>query len=343
MKYSLNKDTFEVRELFNPSLKESGKYYYYVLEKSGISHKEAKKRIGVKSWFCGVKDKNAKTKQWFCTEEAIEEVNFPDFKVKYRGCSSERIFVGKHKGNVFSVKVEFEEGDEKALKHFKATSELVCNYFGEQRFSKNNIETAKFVFARDYESALKVFLTSKSVFDSEKSSRIKKAVAEKWGNWESILNDAEVSGTKKAVLFEFLKNNPTDFVSAFLHAEPKSVGIMVKAAQAMRFNEALNKLAVERKPKNINAQIMGQDGFEKPFFMRASKAFTREITIEPTEFEKNFRKSALVRKTFFSAKKFNARKISETSYELNFELGRGEYATVFLKFLSAWILNSKKS
>ncbi len=342
MKYKLNPETFSVRELFNPTLGNSGKYYYYILDKEGISHKEAKKRIGVKAWFCGVKDKNASTKQWFCTEEPVEEVNEPDFKIKFRGNSNERIFVGKHKGNVFNVTVEFEEGDLKAIKHFKASNELVCNYFGEQRFSKNNVESARLIAKGDYENALKVFVTKASKFDTPKSAKIKEIVLKNWGNWEKIMQDVEVKETKKVILFEYLKKNPLDFKGAFLHAEPKSVKILVKTAQAMRFNEKLNELAKERKPDNIYAQIVGQNDDKPQFAMSSSKAFTRELTIEPTEFEKNFRKGTLVRRTFTSAGKFNARNVKDNIFELNFELGRGEYATVFLKFLSAWLEKNKK-
>jgi len=341
MKYILTPKNFTVRELFNPKLGESGKYYYYVLEKEGISHKEAKKRIGVKAWFCGVKDKNASTKQWFCTEEPVDDSNTPEFRVKFRGNSSERIFVGKHKGNVFNVIVDFEEGEEKIIKHFKASNELVCNYFGEQRFSKNNVEVARIIAKSDYELALKTFLTKSSKFDTPKSTKIKEIVASNWGNWEKIMQDKEIKETKKIELFEYLKNNPSNFKDAFLHAEPKSVKILIKTAQAMRFNEKLNELAKEKKPNNIYAQIVGQNDKEVEFALSSSKAFTRELSVEPTEFEKKFRKGTLIRRTFFAAGKFNARRLKDNKFELSFELGRGQYATVFLKFLNAWLAKNK--
>jgi len=334
MQYTLSPSNFEVRELFNPQLKATGHYLYYILEKKGISHKQAVKRIGVTCWFCGVKDKNASTKQWFCTNEKIDETNEPDFKIKFKGYSDEKIFVGKHKGNAFTIKIELNKEEQKSLKHFKAKNEYVCNYFGEQRFSENTIEICKSIEEKNYESALKLFLTKGSKFDSDKSRTMKKVIEENWGNWKNILEHEEIKDTGKVVLFEYLEKNPTNFEGAFLHTEEKSTKTLIKAAQALRFNYDLNKMAKEKKPKNITAQIAGQD-----LEISASKAFPRKITINPTEFEVNFRKSFFERKTFFTAEKFRARILGKNEFELTFDLQKGSYATVFLKFLDSWLKN----
>ncbi|MFA6065199.1 MAG: tRNA pseudouridine(13) synthase TruD [archaeon] len=334
MNFVLTPESFEVRELFNPQLKPTGHYLYYLLEKKGISHKEATKRIGASAYFCGVKDKNATTKQWFCTSEKIDEVNEPDFKIKFKGCLNERIHIGKHKGNTFSVKVEFTPEEQKSLKHFKAKNELICNYFGEQRFSENTIEICKSLEEKNYEAALKLFLTKNSKFDSDKSRAMKKVIEENWGNWKNILEHEEIKDTGKVVLFEYLEKNPKDFEGAFLYTEEKSTKTLIKAAQALRFNIELNKMAKEKKANNINTQIAGQN-----LLVSASKAFPRKILIRPTKFEENFRKTSLERKTFFSGEKFRARRLDKTRFELTFELQKGSYATVFLSFLDSWLKN----
>ena len=330
MNYLLNPKTFQVNEIFNPQLTKTGEYYYYTLEKKNISHKEATKRIGVRAWFCGVKDKNAHTKQWFCTSESVEEVNEEDFIIKFKGYSNERIHVGKHKGNAFKVIIELPENEFRLLKKFKPKNEFVCNYFGEQRFSENTLDFCKALEEKHYESALKLFLTKRSKFDSEKSGAMKKIIEDKWGEWEKILEQGEIKGTGKVVLFEYLEKNPKDFEGAFDYAEPKSLRILLKAAQAKRFNEKLNEIALQKKPNNIKAQIAGQS-----FCLSASRAFIRKIMISPTQFEKKFRKSDLERETFFTAEKFRVKRTNKTQFELTFELKKGSYATVFLKFLSA--------
>ena len=76
--------------------------------------------------------------------------------------------------------------------------------------------------------------------------------------------------------------------------------------------------------------------------MSASKAFTRKIEILPTEFEKKFRKGTLERRTFFYAEKFKVKKLLDGKAELCFNLSKGCYATVFLKFLESWLSKNQK-
>ena len=334
MNYFLSPCSFQVRELFSPRLSEKG-LYYYTLEKKGVSHKEAVKRIKTKPiWFCGIKDKNARTMQWLCTIERINDIEEKDLIVKFKGCSNERIFVGKHKGNEFKVEAELSEKEQKKISGFKAKKELVCNYFGEQRFCENNIEIIEALERKEYECALRLFLTKKSRFDSEKSTKIKKIIAENWNDWEKISEEEEIKTTKKAVLFDFLKKNPDLFEDAFLHAEPRAVKAMVKAAQAMRFNKKLCETAKQKKPKNNYTQIAGQN-----LALGASKAFPRMLAIEPNEFEKKFRRGVLERKTFFNAECFRIKKLSGKKSVLSFRLPRGCYATIFLKYLCNWLDN----
>ena len=136
-----------------------------------------------------------------------------------------------------------------------------------------------------------------------------------------------------------MQKNPQKFVEAFTLTEQKSLKIFIKACQSLRFNSTLNEEALNKKPKNIYSQIFGQK-----LAMSASKAFKREIEINATSFEKKFTNAKLSRKTFFAAEKF--RVLIETNqknkYWLGFELRRGAYATVFLKYLEAW-LNSRQS
>jgi len=340
MKYNLSPKTFEVNELFNPQLTPSGKYCYYILQKSGVSHKEAVKRIGTTAWFCGIKDKNASTKQWFCTVEKIPDVEEENFKIKFRGHSNERIFVGKHKGNAFEVIVELNESEEEALKQFKPKNELICNYFGKQRFSEGNMEIIRALDEKNYESTLQLFLTKKSKFDSERSTRMKAIILANWGKWEEIAKNEEISQTKKRELFEFLAENGASFEEAFAFAEPKSLGVIIKAAQSKRFNEKLNEIARNKKPNNIYSALAGHN---VEFALSASKAFVRSIEIEPTEFEKKFRKGLLKRRTFFTVEKFGVKKVENKKHKLSFVLMRGAYATIFLNYLSIWLNNAKKS
>ncbi|MGI6589562.1 MAG: tRNA pseudouridine(13) synthase TruD [Candidatus Iainarchaeum sp.] len=354
MHYTLTPQTFFVAELFNPVLTDFGKYYYYLLEKQGLSHKQAVKRISAQAffggakdyssnpgdtkppqiglWFCGVKDKHATTRQWVCTKEKISDIEEEYFKLKYVGQSNEKIFVGKHKGNAFRVIVELNEEEAKLLKKFRAKEELCANYFGEQRFNTKSMEIADLIEREDYEGALKKHLTQVTGFDSDLSKTMKKIIKENWGKWREISESEVFKNTRKKKQFEYLIENPTDYKGAFIASEPRSVSLIIKTAQAMRFNNELNKMVKEKKPNNFETLISGRN-----LNLGANKAMKREIIIEPTEFEKNFRTRTLKRNTFFIAKKFKPKKLENKKYEIYFELSKGEYATIFLKFLEKWI------
>jgi TruD family tRNA pseudouridine synthase len=332
MKYSFSPETFFVTEVFKPKLEQRGKYYYYILEKKGVSQKQAVKKIPAQAFFSGIKDKHATTKQIFCTKEKVDDINEENFKTRFIGESNEKIHVGIHKGNIFTIVVELNEEEQKSMNHFKAKNEAVCNYFGEQRFGEKNIEIIKMLEENHFEEALKLFLTKGTKMDSELSTKMREVTKENWGNWKAICENEVIKGTRKEKVFGYLSQNPTSFREAFSYCEPISVKILVKAAQAYRFNEELNKLALIKKPKNIFGEYYG-----KKHALSASKAFKRTIEIKPNEFEQNYRKTSLERKTFFYAERFKTKRIDKNKFELNFYLDKGCYATVFLIFLNNWL------
>jgi tRNA(Glu) U13 pseudouridine synthase TruD len=319
MEYDLNENTFFVKELFSPKLIKLGYYNYYILEKAGLSHKQILKRIPKDSLFCGIKDKNATTTQWFCTKQDIEEINEENLKITYKGQSNEKIWIGKHKENSFSVLIKLNSSENDKL--FKLKRELVGNYFGEQRFDARVEKFYELQQKGEYEAALKYFLTAKSKFDSENSTKIKQLIKEKWGAWKEI-SRSEIIPEAKKELFHFLEKKE-NYKEAFLFVEKKSLKQMLKAIQAKRFNDTLEQLMIEKNCKGL----------------RATKALPRKIIITPTEFEKTFGLRKMERKTFFKAKKFRLKTTNkEDEYWTHFALPTGCYATIYLKFLKESLL-----
>lgn len=332
MEYTLNNDSFFVTELFSPKFTENGKYNYYLIEKKGISHKQLLKRLPRDASFCGIKDRNATTKQWMSTKQNIDDINEDNLSVHFQGKSDTGLYIGTHKGNSFKVLVNINSDELAELKDFKAKKELVSNYFGEQRFSSFSNDLFELITDKKFENALKLFLCKKTKFDTDKSTAMKKIIDANWGNWKIILEHELIKDTGKKVLFDFLEKNPSNFKEAFLHAEPKSVKQLVKTMQSIRWNKLLAEETILKKPKNIFGEIS-----KTVFPLSAIRSMKREISVEPTEFEKAFFKRTLKRKTFFIAKHFSLKKQKENMYWLTFELSRGEYATVFLKYLEAKI------
>ncbi len=314
MKYTLNENTFFVKEVLAPKLTEKGYYSYYILKKKNLSHKQALKRVPRDALFSGIKDKNATTEQWFSSAQEIEDINEKDFGVEYKGKSNEKLFIGKHKENSFKALVELTKNEKSKLIGMK--KELVGNFFGEQRFDVRVKEFSKLVEEEKFEEALKYFLTKESIFDSEKSTEIKKIISENWRNWKNIYENETVPESKKEI-FTFLEKD-NDFHGAFAFVEKKSFRQMLKAIQSQRFNIALEKLMKEKNCKRL----------------RATKALPRQLTIEPNDFEKKYRLGSFERKTFFNAKSVQVKSTREQNkYWLKFILPKGSYATIYLRFL----------
>lgn len=335
MNYNLTPETFFVEELFNPQLSEEGRYFYYLLDKKGISHKKAVERLldaGVLGiHFSGIKDKNAHTRQWLCSENEIREIREKDFSLRFMGKNDERIHIGIHRANLFQVKAHLSKEEFKKLKQFRAGKTEVCNYFGEQRFDERARELAELLSKGNYEEALKLFICRESKFDTPKAREMKGIIESNWGKWGEIKANPLIKETGKERLFGFLEKNQGDFEGAFRHAERNSLKMLLKACQSQRFNEELERIALERKKNSFTTEINGR---ELP--LQASKAFPRKIAIKATPFEKRLGARSLERKTFFYADKFKA--IEKKDFcELSFELPKGSYATIFLAFIEKWV------
>jgi tRNA(Glu) U13 pseudouridine synthase TruD len=314
MDIELNENNFFVKELFHPLLSSNGLWNYYIVEKKGVSHKQLTKLLPKDSLFCGIKDKNATTIQWFCSKEKIQDFCKDNVSVKYKGKSNEKIWIGKHKGNQF--KIISEKKPEREIK-------VIGNYFGQQRFDER-VRKMEQLLHNNFEGALKHFLVEESKFDSERSEKIKKVIKENWGNWKKIKESEEIKGTGKEELFEFLEMNMESFQEAFEFVERKSLVWTLKAIQALRFNRKLSELIKEKNPKSKGIEI-----FKEKVFVEANKGMKRELVVDGNEFEKKFGLNELTRKSFFEPKKFKIKK--KDKYEISFELPRGSYATVFLK------------
>lgn len=319
MNYILNEKTFFVKEIFNPQLK-GGAYNYYIVKKKNLSHKQLLKRLP-KGYFCGIKDKNATTEQWFCTIDEIDNIKEETLEVTFKGNGNEKLWIGKHKGNSFKVKIDLNEEEFLKLKKFNSKKEVIANYFGKQRFDKRVFAFSDAIEGKKFEEALKLFLCEKSEFDSEKSTLIKKEIFENWGKWNKLIESEVIPESKKEIFKSLNENN--DFEKAFDFVERKSLKFLLKACQSLRFNKLLEK-EVETKVKN---------NFNKK---RANKNMKKQIIAECNEFEKKFKIKSLERNSYFGLEKFKIKKIAK-DYWLEFFLKKGCYATIALEFFKEFL------
>jgi len=150
---------FIVKEIPNYKLEESGPYSYFWLTKKDHTTMYAVKKIADKLniplkhvGFAGTKDKRAVTKQAISIKnikkDKINNLNLNNIKLEYIGKGSSPISLGDLKENEFVITVR--NIDTKKIRH----RDIVPNFFGPQRFSKNNIEIGRALVKRDFKKAV---------------------------------------------------------------------------------------------------------------------------------------------------------------------------------------------
>lgn len=303
----LKPEDFIVKEIFSPKLSEKGDYVYFELTKKNYNTLDAIKKIAYavkieqkKFGFAGSKDRNAVTTQIISVKTANDDkirqlasLSMNDIIIKVIGRAEKPISLGDHEGNEFTITIRNMD---------KTPSEInqkFINYFGEQRFGKNNAEVGKLIIKREWKKA------------------------------------AELIGKKD--VNEHLQKYPTDFIGAIKKLPNKLVSMYIHAYQSGIWNKVAEKVGCDEfstpgfgmetadaKAGKLTQELLDKDGISERDFI------VREIPNMHTE--------GRTRKRLAEAR--NLKIIEEGSDELNkgkkkiiinFSLGKGVYATEFLK------------
>ncbi len=156
-------EDFIVKELMDLNLNLQGKYAYFKLVKKNFSTLKAIEILQNK-WhvnkigFAGLKDKVAVTEQ-FCSVLGVSENNITwvferedsFIQTEFVGRGKVPISLGDHKENYFEITV-------RSIKILPKIKPEFINFFGEQRFSKNNAEIGELLIKRDFKSAVNLIL-----------------------------------------------------------------------------------------------------------------------------------------------------------------------------------------
>lgn len=322
MLFKKSPKTFVVKEGLMPRF-DGGKYFYYALEKQGVSTPTAVKLIeeasGARIFFSGLKDADSHSFQWVCAEKELVEPNGKKIQLRFSGNSSKRIFVGMHDANFFEATLE--KVTEKEKLFLKKAGKLVFpNYFDDQRFDENSLAVGDALLLNEFEVALKKIMAEKSPYDSPLSKKIKSFIHSNWGEWKKIA-EAEIIPENKKKVFVFLLADPGNFREALLFCNRRQLSIACRAIQAQRFNELLAaQISKTKKQKFI--EVKGQ---RYPILF--NKASVKRKIIVPAVFPK---KKSLERKTFFRPRDYEIQAEGE-NVKLLFELSKGCYATILIK------------
>ena len=149
-------EDFVVTEISSVEIEEKGKYAYFRLKKKNWNTLDAVKRvargIGVKEkevGFAGNKDKKAVTSQMISVlsgkKEKVEGLSLEGITLEFVGYGSEKITLGDLIGNKFEIVIR---GVEDVVGKDK-----VVNYFGEQRFGRNNVAVGRALIKKEFSEA----------------------------------------------------------------------------------------------------------------------------------------------------------------------------------------------
>lgn len=150
-------EDFIVNEVTNVNFEGEGKFLYFKLKKKNHNTLDALRKIAKEvrvplSWLgiAGNKDKQAITTQ-YCSikqvaKEKLDGVKLEDIDIKIMGRGDEPISLGSLKGNEFEIVLR--------NVHKKPEPKIkVVNYFGEQRFGRNNVEVGRALIKKDFKKA----------------------------------------------------------------------------------------------------------------------------------------------------------------------------------------------
>ena len=256
-------EDFEVEEIPLVKLKKNGPYTIFELKKRDIDLVQAKKTIARKLKVsyreidhAGIKDKIAVTTQLISIKtNRTDRTDFqtPSIALKKIGCSLKPLKSGDLKGNKFTVTLrDLSKKDVEKIKSNVKKIKIsgIPNYFDSQRFGEDLSREgfiAKRLMKDDYETALKLYLTSENNRSSEKNEA-HKLIYKSWNKWMKCLGHLQpfqkLDEEKKIVYY--LTRNPNDYLQAFRKINKLKQEILVSAYQSYIWNKCLSLILKEK-------------------------------------------------------------------------------------------------
>lgn len=219
-------EDFIVEEISDHEIIDNGSYYIFLMTKKNTNTLDAiheisrTLRIPMKFiGFAGSKDKVAITKQYISIKKMkkVEDlVELDNIKMESIGESKDPIFLGDLVGNKFII----------VLRDIKKSPNRITrfvNYFGPQRFSRNNVDIGKAIIKKDFKGAVELIL--------------------------------ETDGKESAQIKEHLLNSPNDHVNALRKVNRKLLMLYVHSYQSFIWNKTAKRYSGN--DENISIPIVG--------------------------------------------------------------------------------------
>lgn len=321
-------EDFIVKEISEVNTDHNGKYAYFLLKKTNYSTVSTLELLSKKLHtplknigFAGNKDKNAVTEQKisiFRGSENFENLKLDYIELKYLGNGKNPISLGDLEGNKFTITIRnLDDKDIDKIFLFRDKKILIPNFFGVQRFSKNNHLVGKAIIKRDFKKAIELILENKG----EIEDKIK----------------------------QYREENKNDFIGAFRLIPLKTRKLFVHSCQSFLFNKIIEKFLSDKNfSQNIQIPIIGFNfeinSIKNTTLKNIIKKIIDEEKINPRDFIINqmpeLTSEGSFRDLFFLFKDLKILEISEDELNknkkkvrVNFTLPKSCYATTAIEFM----------
>jgi len=303
-------EDFIVKEISNVKFGEKGDYSYFSLKKENYStvraimHIAQALRIKPKNiGFAGNKDKNAITEQVISVlkvnKDKINNLRLKDIELKFLGKGNSPVSLGDLEGNYFEIVVRDLDSEDISAFNKKINKKiLIPNYFGEQRFSRNNHFVGKAIIKNDFKKAVELILENKGDFEE----RIK----------------------------DYLKTNKNDHIGAINLIPFKIRKLYVHAYQSYLFNKTIDLKLKSKTNKKIPIIGFGTEDNTINEILKKEDIDLRDFIIKQIPALSSEGDS---RDLFFEINDLKVIKTNKNKIRLSFSLKKGCYATVALSHL----------
>ena len=336
-------EDFVVNEIIDLDVSSNGLYAYYNLKKTDYTSVGALQALSKRFHiplkffgFAGNKDKKAITEQKisiFKGSKNFEGSKFENIELKHLGNGKHPISLGDLQGNEFTITIRnIDENEIDKIKQFE--NKKICvdacenarsharvhipNFFGSQRFSKNNHLVGKAIVKKDFKKAVELILE----------------------------NDGSMEYEIKASI----ESNKNNYIQALRLIPLKTRKLFVHAYQSYLFNETIKEFLKNKENFNDNLKIpiigfeFEIDNAKNPELKTIIKKIIEDEKINPRDFVihpmPELTSEGNERDLFFELNDLKILEVnddelneSKKKIKINFTLKKGCYATTLIDFI----------
>lgn len=253
MKIKQKPEDFSVKESYRFDAVEDGPFRVYLMDKQKLSTFDAVARIQAKFGlspgsisYCGLKDKQGRTEQLIAVKGVAIDLQDEDLRLKFLGRTDKALSSKNTTSNRFAVTVREileREINEVTIASTEVQRLGVVNYFDSQRFGSlkhGQGFIAKDLIRGDFEAALHNYLAKPSPLDRTDDAKVKEFWSANWGDWTAKV--PYEAGRKYQRIIRSLRDEPEDFVNAFLQIDADYRALLLFTYQSYLWNEGVKRL-----------------------------------------------------------------------------------------------------